>query len=77
VDFPSFVLSLANSALFQLGLVKGPDGEANKDTQAARQLIDIIAMLEQKTKGNLTEEEAKLVSETLFQLRMAYVEATK
>ena len=47
------------------------------DLEGARQTIDLIAILEQKTKGNLTEEEKKLVNETLFQLRMAFVEVSK
>jgi len=77
VDFTMLILSLANTALFQLGFVNSPDSGITKDLEGARQTIDIITMLEKKTQGNLTDEERKVLTETLFQLRMAYVEATK
>jgi hypothetical protein len=77
VDFVGLVLSLGNTALFQLGLVQGPEGKVDKDLAGARQTIDIIALLEEKTKGNLTDQEEKILTETLFQLRMAFVEASK
>jgi hypothetical protein len=78
MDFSMFVLSMANTALFQLGFIKDPDaGEAPKDLQGARQTIDLIALMEEKTRGNLTEQEAKIIKEALFQLRMAFVEASK
>lgn len=77
MDFSLFVLSLANTALFQLGLVKMPDSKEVKDISGARQTIDILAILEEKTRGNLTDQEKTLLSETLFQLRMAFVEATR
>lgn len=77
LDFATFVLSMANTALFQLGLVPGPDGQTHKDLMGARQTIDIIALLQEKTQGNLTEQEAKIIADTLFQLRMAYVEASR
>ncbi|MEJ2715687.1 MAG: DUF1844 domain-containing protein [Deltaproteobacteria bacterium] len=77
LDFSSFVLSLANTALFQLGLIKGPETGTEKDLQGARQTIDIIAMLEEKTQGNLTDAEKKIITEALFQLRMAFVDASK
>ena len=77
LDFTHFVLSLANTALFQLGLIRGPESEAQKDLAGARQTIDLIAMLEEKTRGNLTDQENQILTETLFQLRMAYVESAK
>lgn len=77
LDFSTFVLSLANQALFQLGLVREPDSESQKDLQGARQTIDLIALLEEKTRGNLTDQEQKIITETLFQLRMAFVEVSK
>ncbi len=77
VDFTGLVLSLGNTALFQLGLVQGPEGKMDRDLTGARQTIDIIALLEEKTKGNLTDQEQKILTETLFQLRMAFVEASK
>jgi hypothetical protein len=78
VDFTGLVVSLANSALIQLGLVGLPDsGKVARNLPAAKQTIDIVAMLEEKTKGNLSDEEQQLLRETLFQLRMAFVEASK
>ncbi|MFH1112404.1 MAG: DUF1844 domain-containing protein [Pseudomonadota bacterium] len=78
MDFSSFVLSLANTALFQLGLIRFSENEPpQKDLPAARQTIDLLSLLEEKTRGNLTDSERKLLSDTLFQLRMAFVEAAK
>lgn len=77
VDFTTLILSLANTALFQMGFVNAPDSGITKDLEGARQSIDIIAMLEKKTEGNLTDEERKVLAEALFQLRMAFVEASK
>jgi hypothetical protein len=71
-------LSLANTALYQLGFIKVSESEeVQKDLPGARQIIDIVAMLEEKTRGNLTDQEKKIITETLFQLRMAFVEASK
>jgi len=78
LDFSSFVLSLANTALFQMGFIRMSESDPpQKDLTGARQTIDIIALMEDKTRGNLTDQEKKLISETLFQLRMAFVEAAK
>jgi Domain of unknown function (DUF1844) len=78
LDFSTFILSLANTALFQLGFLKASESEeVQQDLPAARQTIDILAMLEEKTRGNLTDQEKKIITETLFQLRMAFVEASK
>jgi hypothetical protein len=77
IDFTGLIVSLANTALFQLGLVSGPESGIHKDLEAARQTIDIMALLEKKTQGNLTDQERTILTETLFQLRMAFVEAAK
>lgn len=78
LDFSGLVLSLANTALFQLGMIKISESEEpKKDLSGARQTIDLLSLLEEKTQGNLTDTEKKLLSETLFQLRMAFVEASK
>ena len=78
MDFSMFILSMANTAMFQLGFIQDPQsGETGKDLPGARQTIDLIALLEEKTRGNLTEQEARIVKEALFQLRMAFVEAAK
>lgn len=78
MDFATFVISMANTALFQLGLVKGPESdEPKKDLAGARQTIDLLALIEEKTRGNLTDQEKKILSEALYQLRMVFVEASK
>jgi hypothetical protein len=78
VDFHTFVLSLGSSALLHLGELEHPDaGGPQKDLPLAKHTIDILAMLEEKTKGNLTPPEEKLISSLLFDLRLRYVEATK
>jgi hypothetical protein len=78
MDFATFLLSMANTAFFQLGLIKDPStGEAHKDLPGARQTIDLMALIEEKTRGNLTDQEARILKEALFQLRMAFVEASK
>jgi len=78
MDFSGFMIGLAETALFQLGFLKmAGQEEVGKDLQGAKHTIDLIALLEEKTRGNLTEQEKKIVSDTLFQLRMAFVEASK
>jgi uncharacterized protein DUF1844 len=78
VDFHTFVLSLGSSALLHLGELEHPDaGGPHQDLALAKHTIDILAMLEEKTKGNLTTAEAKLISSLLYDLRLRYVEASK
>ena len=76
VDFSTHVLSLASTVLIALGKMPDPDGEAHpKDLETARHLIDVLGMLEQKTKGNLDEAETKLLASLIYDLRVAYVDA--
>jgi hypothetical protein len=76
VDFSTHVLSLASSALIALGKMPGPDGQPHPiDLEAARHLIDVLAMLETKTKGNLDEAERKLLASLIYDLRVAFVDA--
>jgi hypothetical protein len=76
VDFSTHVLSLASSALVALGKMPAPDGTTPPvDIQTARYLIDVLAMLETKTKGNLDEAESKLLASLVYDLRVAYVDA--
>jgi hypothetical protein len=78
VDFSTHILSLASSALISLGKMPGPDGETvEPDLDAAKYLIDVIGMLEGKTKGNLDDGETKLLQSLLYDLRVAYVDAQK
>lgn len=78
IDFATFVLSLNHSALVHLG--EAPDlesGKRERNLPLARQTIDLIAMLEEKTKGNLAGDEERLVAQILYDLRMRYVESSK
>src|ERR1044071_6227948 len=76
VDFSTHVLSLASTVLIALGKMPGPDGESHpQDLETARHLIDVLGMLEQKTKGNLDEAETKLLASLIYDLRVAYVDA--
>ena len=76
VDFSTHALSLASTALIALGKMPDPDGESRPlDLETARHLIDVLAMLEAKTKGNLDEAEQKLLASLVYDLRVAYVDA--
>lgn len=78
VDFHTFVLSLGSSALLHLGELEHPDvGAPQTDLPLAKHTIDILVMLEEKTKGNLTPAEEKLIGSLLYDLRLRYVEAQK
>ena len=78
VNFSSFILSLATSALIHLGEEASPaTGERSIQLPMARQVIDLISLLEEKTKGNLAQEEETLLSQLLYTLRMKYVETEK
>lgn len=77
-DFSSFILSLATSAQVSLGVLPNPNtGKTTRDLSAARQMIDIIAMLKEKTKGNISTEEAALMEEILYSLRMLYIKSAE
>lgn len=78
VDFHTFVLSLGSSALLHLGELEAPGSEGpQKDLALAKHTIDVLVMLEQKTRGNLTPAEEKLITSLLYDLRLRYVEATQ
>ncbi len=78
IDFGTFVMSLATSALVHLGEVKHPDRpDQPSSLSLAKQTIDILGMLQEKTRGNLTKEEAQLLENLLLDLRMKYVTAKK
>ena len=78
INFSTFVISLSTQALMHLGEIPDPlSGNVSKDISVAKQMIDIIGMLREKTKGNLNGGEDKLMEEILFDLRMKYVEAVK
>jgi hypothetical protein len=77
IDFAGFILSLATTAAVHFGDI--PDPATGKPIEpnipAAAQMIEIIAMLQEKTAGNLSEPEAKLVDDLLYELRMRFVQA--
>ena len=76
VDFSTHVVSLASTALIALGQMPTPDGESPPiDLETARHLIDVLGMLETKTKGNLDEAEGKLLASLIYDLRVAFVDA--
>ena len=78
VTFSTFVLSLASSAMVQLGEVPNPaTGKLEKHPELARHSIDILNMLEDKITNGLTEKESRLLRDVLFELRMKYVAAGK
>jgi Domain of unknown function (DUF1844) len=77
VTFSSFVLTLATTAAVHFGDIADPNtgkpGEPN--LAAAAQMIELLEMLQQKTKGNLIDAEAKLIDDLLYELRMRFVQA--
>jgi hypothetical protein len=78
VDFGTFVLSLGSSALVHLGEIDHPESaQAGESLLLARQTIDLLAMLEEKTRGNLTPEEARFLSDLLADLRLKFVEKSR
>jgi hypothetical protein len=78
INFSTFIISLSTQALMHLGEIADPQsGKVNKDIPVAKQLIDIIGMLKDKTKGNLDGGEDRLTEDILYDLRMKYVEAVK
>ena len=79
IDFATFILSLSTSALYQMGVVPHPESgqAAEQDLLLARQTIDTLEMLHEKTRGNLDSEESKLFEGLLYELRMNFVEKMK
>src|SRR5919108_5371646 len=78
ISFMAFVLSLAHTAAVHFGDVPDPvSGAKEANLPAAQQMIDILALIEEKTRGNLTAEERQLLDQILFELRMRFVEAAK
>jgi len=74
INFTNFVLSLSTSALFHFGdFPEQEDGKTQKNLPAAKQTIDILDMLNEKTKGNLNENEAQLIQGVLYELKLRYV----
>jgi hypothetical protein len=78
ITFTAFVYSLATTAAVHFGDIADPvTGTNQANLPAAAQMIDILSMLQEKTKGNLTPEEAQTVGNLLYELRMRYIEANQ
>ncbi len=78
IDLSTFVLSLSHSALVHLGDAPNPTGHgAEVSLPLARQTIDLLTLLQEKTKGNLSGAEEQMMDQVLYELRMRYVEVAK
>ncbi len=79
IDFSTFILSLSTSALYHLGLVEDPQTgqKAPPDLVLASQTIDTLEVLQEKTQGNLDDQEQNLLTSLLYELRTRYVEASQ
>ncbi len=77
ISFINLIFSLSTSVLIQLGEIQDPiTQQLAKNLPLAKQTIDLIGMLEEKTRGNLTSDEGKILENILYDLRMRYVKAT-
>jgi hypothetical protein len=76
ITFERLIASLYMQAMAQLGMIREENTPPRPDVISARQTIDTIAMLGEKTKGNLTERESNMLQNILFELRMAFLEIT-
>ncbi len=77
IDFPSYILSYYTQGLVLLGEVPNPyTNKKEEDVEAAMHIVDLLSMLEQKTKGNLSKEEQQLLESVLYELRMKFMAKT-
>jgi hypothetical protein len=77
-DFTTFILSLSSSALMHLGeLPGGQQGQPARDLPMAKHTIDLLSLLQEKTRGNLSADEDSLLESLLYDLRLRYVELAK
>ena len=77
LDFSTFVLSLIGTAYVHLGDAPNPEGHPERNLSLARQDIDLLGLLQEKTKGNLTGDEERLLESALYDLRMRFVEVSR
>jgi len=78
IDFSTFIMSLTSSAFYHLGDMPDPStGKKEVNLPAVQQTIDMLIMLREKTKGNLKEDEEKLVEQLIYELQVKYVAKTK
>jgi hypothetical protein len=78
LSFTAFVISLATTAAIHFGDMADPQTgrQPEPNLEGAAQMIEILSMLDQKTRGNLTAEERQVLEQVLFELRMRFVQAT-
>jgi hypothetical protein len=77
IDFPSYILSYYTQGMVMLGEIPNPyTNKKEEDAESARNIIDILALLEEKTKGNLSSEESRLLESVLYELRMKFMAKT-
>ncbi len=77
-EFSTFVITLSTSAMLYLGEIPDPDGkQIEVNLPMAKHSIDLLVMLREKTKGNLTAEEQKLLDQMVYDLRMKYVKRSQ
>ena len=78
ITFTAFIIGLASTALIHLGDTANPEtGRVERNLELARESLDLLSMLREKTRGNLTPEEEQLFNTLLTDLRLRFVEATK
>jgi hypothetical protein len=78
MNFPTFIMSMNASALVHLGVIEDPaTGKKESNLLLAKQTIDILTMIEEKTRGNLTEDEEKMLQSILYDLKIIYVKEKK
>ncbi len=78
IDFTTLVMSFASAAMMSMGRVPDPaTGTIHRDLAIAQQNIDILTLLQEKTRGNLNADEERLMDQILYELRMTFVEAMK
>jgi hypothetical protein len=76
--FETLVSYLSTTAMFQLGLIPGPSGERiPADMPNAKRTVDLLEVLQEKTQGNLTAGESRLLEDVLYELRMSFIEMQK
>jgi len=78
IDFSTFIMSLTSSAFYHLGDIADPEtGKTETNLPAVHQTIDMLTMLKEKTQGNLSAEENKLLEQLVYELQMKYVAKSK
>ena len=78
INFPTFIMSLNAAAFVNLGVLENPaTGKKEKSLDLAKQTIDILCMLEEKTRGNLSKDEESMLKNILYDLRIIYVKEKK